>query len=159
MRDAGRLPNRGEDGRGGSRETAQRLVRRRNLAGLLLSLACFYWAEAQLAPTAVAPSEAESAEILRAYESACRGRSAAASAACAQLDFIELAAAKSSDAALAPVAHLSRACDNGKGASCCALAEVYRDGRFVPPDPASAASARLKACALTQQSCCVPGAP
>ena len=124
-----------------------------------ISLACFYWAAAQVAATAGAPSEAAGAEILGAYESACRGRSAAAPAACAQLDLIQLTMAKSSDATLGPIAHLSWACDHGKGAACCALAEVYTNGRFAPPAPDSAAIAHLKACALTQQSCCVPGAP
>ncbi len=135
-------------------DAAASLQRLRSSCDDGISLACFYWAEAQAGAGGPAPPPATPDELARAYQAACRGRSIAEGAACARLDLLELAAAQSSDATEGPLAHLRWSCAHGKGAACCALADVYVNGRWVPPDPASAANFRQVTCALPGQTCC-----
>ena len=103
-----------------------------------ISIACFYWADAQ-------PRQTD-AEVVAAYEAACQAHSAAAPTACARLALITLDRAVSSADAEAPLATLRDLCDKQASAACCALADIYTAGRLVPPDPAQAARFRRPTC-------------
>jgi hypothetical protein len=92
-----------------------------------ISIACFYWAEAQPKPTQGA--------AIAAYQSACAGHSVAAPVACVRLAVLALGRAANSSETDAPLSALRRFCDDGTGAACCALADVYKAGAVAPADP------------------------
>lgn len=108
------------------------------------ALACFYWAESQFT--------ADPGSTEQTYASLCRGRSRSRPAACSRLALIRIERATNSADIDEPLDDLRRLCDRAVPTACCTLADVYANGRFVPPDADEAARARSKTC----PSCCDP---
>lgn len=110
-----------------------------------ISMACFYWAEAQ-PPAAAGPDS----PVAQAYLEACRGHSEAAPSACARSAVLQLDRAANSAEAQEPLQALAALCESGTTAACCALVKVYTAGQVVPPDSERITHFRRRTCA----TCC-----
>lgn len=115
------------------------------------ALGCLYWADARERHTSGA---AEGDRIRAAYLAACRDGPPAADVACPRLAVANLAQAPNREDADRSIGLLQDACDRGQGAACCALANQYESGKWVPADAVKASALRSKACAGGQQPCC-----
>lgn len=163
------------------RDGAEALQRLRHACDGGISLACFYWADAQTLPEALKPAPDAPAphetvtpapdapasndggkppspplvnDVKRAYGRACRGHSPGQGLACVRLVTLKLAEAKTVEEAEPLLTFLQKACEHSLGEACCELAEVNATSRWTPADPDKTSTLRAKACNLGQERCC-----
>lgn len=120
------------------RDRPRAMSRLRDACDHGISIACFYWADAQSPQTG--------AEVVAAYEATCQAHSAAAQTACARLAVIALRGSVSSADTREPLSTLHDLCSESVSAACCALADIYTAGDVVPADPTRAAQLRRPNC-------------
>ncbi len=152
------------------RDGAAALQRLRRACDGGITLACFYWADAQTLPDTATPAPATRApgphdtakptpapiveEVKRAYGRACRGHSPGAGLACVRFVSLRLAEATTAEEADPLLQFLQKGCDDSYGEACCDLAEAAATGRAAPSDPDKISALRSKACNLGQKRCC-----
>jgi TPR repeat protein len=133
-------------------ERAGAVARLRTACDRKVAIACLYWADAQT------PSSAEPGQVRSAYETACRRGEPSERVACPRLAALQVAAATTEAEATRPLSLLIKGCAMSIGEACCALADLHKSARWLPPDPSRVADLQSKACALGQSRCCAtPG--